>query len=176
MAESEGTRANHFTNLHPRWSSKYKNMLRPERAVDMQTFCGGHRAKQWFQVCEELAAPPNPKELRSTPAAPDELLEAFLKGWKPAVQGAVPIDSVKDVQPWIHYNGWASHVSKYDPRMLCGLVEPPDDESPLRRIVDAAIREFKADQATLAKTPHVYRTEIMDEGTGCVTRCFLVGP
>lgn len=166
MAASEGTRKNHFTNKHPRTSVKYKGGPRPERLVRMQSYLHGQRARTWFQVLEELQEDVDPDDVFSQNVSPDELFDAYVKSWKAPVRGAVSVASVKDVQPWIHYNGWAAHVSKYEPAFLCELVQPPDKNTPLRRVLDAAVREFKADQATLSSTPQVHRTEIMDEGTG----------
>lgn len=166
MAMNEGTRKNHFTNKHPRAQKKYKGGARPERPVKMQSYHHGEQARRWFQVLEELEDEADPADVFSHAASPDELFAAYVKSWKAPVRGAVDVASVKDVQPWLHYNGWAAHVSRFDPVFLCGLVEAPDKDTPLRRVLDAAVREFKADQGTLSNTPQVYRTEIMDEGTG----------
>ncbi|KAG8716119.1 hypothetical protein FRC08_009831 [Ceratobasidium sp. 394] len=163
--ESEDTMANHFKG-HKKAMAKHKGGPRPVKAVTVQTFCGGHRSKKWFVVIPAMAGPPDPEDLHSSPAAPQEMLRATIKSWRPVDHGPVSVSSAKDVQPWLHFNGWVAHTSKYDPAFLCQLVETPEEGSPLGRIVKAAIREFTQDQATLTNTAFVYRTEIMDEGNG----------
>jgi hypothetical protein len=133
----------------------------------MQTYHHGETARRgWFQVVEDREDEEDLADAFSHAASADELFAAYVRSWKAPVQGAVDVASVKDVQPWLHYNGWAAHVSQFDPVFLCGLVQAPDKDTPLRRVLDAAVREFKADQSTLSSTPYVYRTELMDEGTG----------
>ncbi|KAG8730671.1 hypothetical protein FRC10_002424, partial [Ceratobasidium sp. 414] len=166
--ESEDTMANHFTLKHNRGPGKGKHRGGPPpmKAVKVQTFCTTHHTKIWFQVFPELEGPADPEDLHSSPATAQDMLRSAMRSWRPVEHGPVSVSSVKEVQPWLHFNGWVSHTARHDPSFLCGLVEEPEEGTPLARIVAAATREFEGDQSTIPNTAFVYRTEIMDEGNG----------
>ncbi|KAG8736150.1 hypothetical protein FRC10_009647 [Ceratobasidium sp. 414] len=164
--ESADTMANHFTKQHKEEMANRKGGLRPEKAATVQTFCTFHHTKKWFQVFPQLAGPPDPEDLHSSPATAREMLRSVIRSWRPVEHAPVSVSSVKEVQPWLHFNGWVGHTSRYDPAFLCSLVGDPEEGSPLARIAAAATREFERDQGTLSNTAFVYRTEVMDEGNG----------
>jgi hypothetical protein len=72
--------------------------------------------------------------------------------------------TLKETSPFLHYTGWAAHISGHDPEWLCQLVATPDVDDEWRPIYDAAVREFKQDQRGLDKLPEVWRKNVMDDG------------
>lgn len=165
---AEKTRKNHFSKVH-------KNVQggRIESQVDVQSFCSTYNDKHYFEVSKDLAKVPETDEYSLLEASPHDLLESYIENWSPALPVPTLGESLKDTQPFLFFTNWASHTSGHDPKFLCSLVEMPSNSSPLKRIVDLALREFLLDQSTLSATPESFRWSIMDEGKGCVSLFLL---
>lgn len=102
--------------------------------------------------------------VRSAPAA--ALMEAYLREWKPPVPIAVSVESLKEIQPFYYFTGWARHVDKMDVGFLRSLVALPESDDDLCYLVYAAVEVFTSHQAEIPIMSEVYRWTIMDDESG----------
>ncbi|KAB5588300.1 hypothetical protein CTheo_8259 [Ceratobasidium theobromae] len=175
FGSSETSRINHFTLAHPQEPARDGQ----EKVVTAQSFCPYAGGKTWFEVCSELAPliPQQEEDLYETDGvATEELVTAFITKYRPVRLEKPTQVSLKDTHPFLYATGWSKHIQDRDPFDLCSLVSVPhpENEEPLRRIYDAACREFEEEQSLVEskKYPPVWMTNLMDDGSGYPTRPF----
>ncbi|QRW13087.1 hypothetical protein RhiLY_12086 [Ceratobasidium sp. AG-Ba] len=88
----------------------------------------------WFRVLPKADAlernVPDPVFMNTSPA---DILKTYVENWTPAPIATLPIDSLKNVAPYLYYTGWAKHLEGRDPVLLRSLVAKPQPKDPLHR-------------------------------------------
>ncbi|KAF8602554.1 P-loop containing nucleoside triphosphate hydrolase protein [Ceratobasidium sp. AG-I] len=171
---SISSRNTHFLSFH---GNSAVTREASEALVPVQTFCEQYPGKRFFRVHPELSAAQvldADEQYAILPAPVAELVQAFHDEWTPAPKPIVSVESLKEVQPFVYYTGWARLVDNKDISFLQSLVKDPEPDDPLRYLLNAALDLFREDQLGLPDISEIYRVLLLDDETGISATRMLV--
>lgn len=165
---SVSTRNAHYAEHH---ADATVNREASQTLISVQTFCEQYNAKRYFRVYPELAtaqALDADEQYAVLPASVADLVGAYFDEWTPAGPHPVSVESLKEVQPFVYYTGWAHFIENKDVTFLRSLIEIPGKDDELHFLISGARDLFDKDQKGLSAVSEVIRLGVMDDETGYV--------